>query len=858
MVSAVDHTVLYATTSSPNYLYKSVDAGGSWQFLRPLYPGEGEPALGFTPSSQIVAALVPGGSDLYVVNANANLLKSTDGGATWQRLGGRLFGARAITLDRNNASNIYVTDNLGVQKSTDGGLTFVTITPPGVQGLDVKVFAVDAAASTLYLASSSSIYVSADQGVTWTLLRLINSSSVHKLLALGGRVYAGLDTPRTPFVVKLDPTGSRLLYSTFFGGSPSDFISALKVDAQGNAFLAGFTNSQKFPFTSELSNPSPVGQVRGFVVKLSADGGSLMYAAHLGGSQPVFIKGLAIDSSGSVYVTGQTSAPDFPATPNAVQPKLPSTPCTRPPDVLTFRSPNLGAHAFVSKLNPDGGSLAYSTFLSGSCGSDSEGVVVNAAGEAIVTGATPSPDFPVSVNAYQPVFPGPFDQGNPTLIFNAGFVARLSAAGDKLLASTFLGGGYLTTANAATLDASGNVIVTGLTWGFATGATAGAFQSKVARSCAPVLGIGPPVGPSGGSDAFLLKLDPALSMAAYLTYLGGGCDDSGSTVALAPDGSTWVAGFTSSADFPLNAPFQAGTNGGFVSELSGDGSKLLFSSYSDGSAMVLDSKGSVYLAGASPFSPVTKRMLPSGALATSAFLARLDPGADPPVIINSIERVTADPSPLVPPGTVLEPPAPGQLIRITGRNLGPAKQLGAQLDASGRLPFSLGTTRVLFDKLPAPLLSVQDTTILCFAPFEISQVTQLAVEFNGQRSNTVRLGVPGSAPQILAVANQDGTLNSPDHPAHPGDVIVLYASGLGVTNPPSVDGMINSTPLPVPLVRVTVSIGGRNLQPQFVGAALGLVAGITQVNVQVPVIAYPSNRVNIGLNFGQGILYIVP
>jgi uncharacterized protein (TIGR03437 family) len=326
---------------------------------------------------------------------------------------------------------------------------------------------------------------------------------------------------------------------------------------------------------------------------------------------------------------------------------------------------------------------------------------------------------------------------------------------------------------------------------------------------------------------------------------------------LDPAGNIWVSGSTSSDDFPLSAPFQGSSNGGFVSELNGDGSRLLFSSFSDGSALALDPKGAVYLAGSSVFSTIPKKILPSGALATSAFLAKINSSATPPVIIDSIELLTAFPSPLLLPGAGNDSPAPGQLIRIKGRNLGPAKQVDAQLDSSGRLPFALGSTRVFFDNLLAPLISVQDTTIVCFAPFEINQVTQLTAEFNGQRSNTVRLGVAKTSPQILAIANQDGTLNSPDHPARPGDVIVLYVTGLGETNPLSVDGMINSPPLPVPLVPVSVFINGQSVQPQFVAAAFGLIAGITQVNVQVPFITYSSNLVNVALNSGQGILYIV-
>src|SRR4029077_4762042 len=107
------------------------------------------------------------------------------------------------------------------------------------------------------------------------------------------------------------------------------------------------------------------------------------------------------------------------------------------------------------------------TFLTGSCGSAGAGIVIDPAGEAIVTGSTTSPDFPVTSGTYQPTFPGDPTKANP---LSAGFITKLSAAGDKVLASTFLGGGYGTRVLAVTLDATGNIIATGATNGIAPGA----------------------------------------------------------------------------------------------------------------------------------------------------------------------------------------------------------------------------------------------------------------------------------------------------------------------------------------------------------------------------------------------------
>ncbi|MBV8843031.1 MAG: hypothetical protein JO307_09480 [Bryobacterales bacterium] len=131
------------------------------------------------------------------------------------------------------------------------------------------------------------------------------------------------------------------------------------------------------------------------------------------------------------------------------------------------------------------------------------------------------------------------------------------------------------------------------------------------------------------------------------------------------------------------------------------------------------------------------------------------------------------------------------MIRISGRNLGLAVKVNAQLDA-GRLPFVLGGAIVFFGEAPAALISVQNTSIVCFVPFEIAQPAQVTVSLNGTLSNSVRVGVQASASQILSIANQDGTPNSAANPAYAGSVITLYVSGLGQTNPPGVDGLRNS------------------------------------------------------------------
>ena len=227
-------------------------------------------------------------------------------------------------------------------------------------------------------------------------------------------------------------------------------------------------SSPDFPLTTPASSPPGPGKTDGFLTKLSPDGTGLIYSIAEAGSKSVTLQAVAVDASGAVFVTGQSFGADFRNTPQREHnPAVPSTPCMRPSPSI-FGPPIQLGDVFVSKIGADGKSPVYTTFLTGSCGSYSSGITTDPAGDAIVTGYTPSPDFPVSANSYQSTFPGSVDKTGPGGILNAGFISKISPAGDQLLASTFLGGGYSTQATSAVLDASGNAYVTGFTQGFAT------------------------------------------------------------------------------------------------------------------------------------------------------------------------------------------------------------------------------------------------------------------------------------------------------------------------------------------------------------------------------------------------------
>jgi uncharacterized protein (TIGR03437 family) len=177
--------------------------------------------------------------------------------------------------------------------------------------------------------------------------------------------------------------------------------------------------------------------------------------------------------------------------------------------------------------------------------------------------------------------------------------------------------------------------------------------------------------------------------------------------------------------------------------------------------------------------------------------------------------------------------------------------LGLQVDESGRVTTDLGTTRVLFDGRPAPLIYVSAGQINTIVPYEVAgqESTEVQVRFQGSLTNMVTVPVVASSPGIFAITNQDGSVNTAGNPSDPGAALVLYGTGEGQTNPAGIDGNVNNTVFPEPLLEVSVLIGGQPAQILYAGAAPGFVAGVLQVNVQIP--AGVSGVVPIQLKIGD-------
>jgi len=266
------------------------------------------------------------------------------------------------------------------------------------------------------------------------------------------------------FIFKLDPMHSKIVYSTFLGGTLDDGAFALALNEAGEAYVAGYTLSRNFPttlgafqrkFGGVESRTPDFHRGDGFLAKLNADGTTIAFSTYFGGEGDEWIAGIALDKSGAIYLTGaSSSAAGFPVTPSALQTHYAGY--TKLPADIEI----LFGNAFVAKMNPTGSALEYCTFLGGSHNDSGLAVAVDGGGNAYITGFTESPDFPVTHDAAQPKFGGTSSQ-EPYVLFGDAFFSIINVDGTRLLYSTFLGGRGDDIGWNVAMDPSGNVYVTG-------------------------------------------------------------------------------------------------------------------------------------------------------------------------------------------------------------------------------------------------------------------------------------------------------------------------------------------------------------------------------------------------------------
>ena len=776
----------------------------------------------------------------------------------------------------------------------------------------------------------------------------------------------------------IDPV---LSYASYLAGTSTDYIGnitgpgvsqvgtsqGLALDSAGSVYVAGYTKSIDFPTTKNPYKSAPPAKVSGvspgqwpsaFVTKFSPDGSSLVYSTYLGGNGYDYIFAIAVDSGGNAYVTGQTNSPDFPVTNGAYQTICDPAPNNTGPSAGAASCNSANVSAFVTKLNPAGTDIVYSTFLGGYAYAYATAIAVDSAGRAYIAG-NEEEYCSTQYTTYQGCFPttsGAVIGGNAT---GGGspqyaFVAAFDATGSNLLYSTMFGdlngfkcssgcGG--TYATGIAVDANGYFYLVGETQAGKLPTTVGVIQPT-----------GGPLDVNGGQQqawrGFVAKFNPVTSaggvLLAYATYLGGHTSNLGdyvSGIAIDSASNAYVVGYTNSSDFPVTKGVYGsicGVNGtcaaAHVTKLNPTGSTILWSTYvgggkADGSDTLfftgpiqLDGRGNVYIMGqAGPGFPLVNPVEPAVAGGSMELaIAELDPaGANllfftrigsggqqtsgpaglavdssgniylagntiGPGLITSpsafqttasnstccyhgfVAKIAPPPSPQINSGGVVNNAsygqsssvAPGSIAALFGTNLTDGTScLPPKCNATftnGRLDTTMAGAEVTVNGTPVPIFYATPAQLGIQIPFEVTGTSAtVSVSVGGQASTLGTITLAPVSPGIFtatsdgkgagAITHVNGSAVTTQNPAQPGELVILYATGLGQVTPAVPTGALPAGASNT--VGVTLTIGGINVIPDFAGLS-GCCVGLNQINVRVPAGVGSGSAVPVVLNIG--------
>lgn len=526
-----DTSILYACTNGDFYgasmgeVFKSTDGGTSWKptgLKNYLYS----------------IAIDPITASTIYVGTGTGLYKSTNGGTTWQASGLTDTFVRSIAFDPITSSTVYAGTGKGLFKSTNGGTSWTPINS-GLTETDVYSLAIDPRTpSTLYAGVLNSrrlpggpVFKSTDGGTTW-----VGFSSGPD----------DLDNYTLAKSLVIDPVNPSTLYAGIWGGGIYKSIDG------GNTWTAvksGLGSISAMTLAIDPQKPSTlyVGSYEYGVFK-TINGGSKWTPTQLRGT----VQALIID---------------------------PTNPTT------LYAGNKINSDAFLTKINPEGNSIIYSTYFGGNAWDYASRIALDSASNSYISGTTESRDFPTA---------------NPLQTTNHGssdvFLAKLDLRGSSVIYSTYIGGGSTDESRGLAVDAAGNAYVTGYTTSTDFPTTSGAFQTS---------------SPGGGYDAFVTKMNSQGTAFAYSTYLGGSLPDFGEAIAVDKEGNAYITGETYSYDdFPLTLhAFQGDvsssfTNHGFVSKLNLKGTDLVYSTYLASSGnndlargIAVDRIGNAYISG---------------------------------------------------------------------------------------------------------------------------------------------------------------------------------------------------------------------------------------------------------------------
>ena len=656
----------------------------------------------------------------------------------------------------------------------------------------------------------------------------------------------------------IDPV---LSFASYFGGEGQDAASATATDADGSIYVTGSTNTVTFPARSDAPQQSPGGATDVFVAKFSQFG-DLTWVTYFGGRGTEAGLGLALDSAGNVHVSGFTTSNNLPVK-DAYQ--------------SIFNGGELDA--FLVKISSGGNQLLYATYLGGSGDDYGNGVAVDPAGNAYVTGWTRSSNFPsrgsnqqgpagsgsdtfvtkfapsgtvtystfvggngddlatgIAVDAagsayvtggtLSTVFPGPVNVVRSAGGYDA-FLYKLTPAGNSLAYSTLIGGSAEDFGQRVALDPLGGAYVTGYTRSSDFLTTPGTAQRVSA----------------GGVDSFVVKMTPAGDAVAYATLLGGNGDDYGYGIAVDNAGTAYVCGWTNSTNFPSrNAAqqgFGGGRNDGYVARLTPSGDSLLYSTYIGGSGedkiygLALDRSGAVTIAGQTDSTnlPRATNSLSSSTLKTAdVFLGKLSADA-------AISILTATPLGLSFESKIGGPVPQPQSISLT---------------STGQPLSYVATTS-------APWLRITPAAGVTGSPLSIS-VVPTGLQAGVYKSEVVftAAGSPGAAPRVAVtltvsidppVILQSGILNGASFqfgPVAPGELVTIYGTGFGTQADTRV--LVDGAPIPV----LYVGAGQINAIVPYVAAGRRTVdfqvemGGRKSASINIPVAAAAPGIFNTG------------
>lgn len=597
-------------------------------------------------------------------------------------------------------------------------------------------------------------------------------------------------------------------YTTYIGDQNMWSIAQVLTDASGNTYVAG---SRTFNLSSDPLRPTPLSEA--IVAKLDANG-KLLLLAGIGGKGSDSANAIAVDGAGNIYIGGGTTSPNFPVrnalfttasrgflvkynpaatdvlwatyfpetvtalaadatgvyvAGTATTGALPTT-AGLPSATVNFR--NYGA--YLTKIAAGGDRIVYSTIITGtqkdcgccsSCftsirGASAAGVGVDAAGNAYFAGNADVTDLPTTAGTLMPKGAG-------------GWVGKVNAAGTALSYLTYLTAGGVTISpsfvpatwiGGFAVDPAGHAYVAGTTFDPALPVTAGAYQIK---SNGPATLTSP--GPTGPTDAFALELNPAGTAVVWGSYLGGAAEDQATTAALDPAGNFWVAGFTRSTEFPNVNGWSTGDD--FIVEFNNTGGLKYSGRYPETTverAIAVDASGLIHIG---------------------------EPG-------GVLSAIAADPHPAVRPwfvGLYGGQISPSELISIYGPHIG-----GQPVTINGIAP---------------QIVYTSDQQVNLVAPPQLANQTKATIRIGNGPEFTAAV-IP-TLPQIFAVVNQDGTLNTPENPAPVGSVMAMWVTGFGPADSDSVyAGAVWANSQPV--------------HELYSGPAPGLAAGVGQINFIAP------------------------